>query len=384
MRFEFATAARILFGEGTVREAAGAAAAMGHRALVVTGRSAERAAGLLADLRALNLDCATFSIAGEPSVSLAREGAVMARETGREVVIAIGGGSVLDGAKAIAALAANGGDPLDYLEVIGRGQPLTENSLPVIAIPTTAGTGSEVTRNAVLSSFEHKVKASLRSASMLPRLAIVDPELTYDLPPELTASTGLDALTQLIEPYVCSRANPMTDAHALEGIRRVRGSLAWAYEHGHDRQARADMALASLFGGICLANAGLGVVHGFAAPIGGMFEAPHGAVCAALLPHGMLANIRALRALAGGGQTLRRYETIAQVLTGTASATAEDGAEWVAAICRKISIPPLGAYGIKTAHIARLVEKASAASSMKANPVKLETRELHQVLERAI
>ncbi|MCC7499427.1 MAG: iron-containing alcohol dehydrogenase [Bryobacterales bacterium] len=383
MRFEFATSGRIVFGEGMVRQAAPATASMGKRALVVSGHARRYAGPLLEELRAAGIDCRTFSVPGEPSVALAGEGARLARESGRDVVIGIGGGSVLDGAKAIAALATNGADPLQFLEVIGRGQPLRHPPLPVIAIPTTAGTGSEATRNAVLSSAEHRVKVSLRSAWMLPRFAIIDPELTVSLPPDVTASTGLDALTQLIEPYVSARANPMTDIYALDGIRRARESLVEACENGANRQARAGMSLASLFGGICLANAGLGVVHGLAAPIGGMFDAPHGAICAALLAHGMTANIRAL-AERGGGEALERYATIARLLTGDSAARAEDGAGWVAAACERIKIRPLGAWGVKAEHIATLVEKASAANSMKANPIRLETDEVGRLLEDAL
>lgn len=380
MRFEFATANRIVFGEATVREAPAAAREMGTRALVVCGHSTARAEALLEGLKAEGLRCDLLAISGEPSVSDAREGAEQARQGQRDVVIGIGGGSALDAAKAIAALAANGGDPLDYLEVIGRGKPITKPSLPMIAIPTTAGTGTEVTRNAVLSSYKRKVKASLRSPYMLPRLAILDPELTYGLPPAETASTGLDALTQLIEPYVSARANAMTDPYCLDGIGRVRRALVSAYENGNDRAARADMVLASLFGGIALANAGLGAAHGFAAPIGGMFDAPHGAVCAALLPHVMEANIAALRKTGG----LERYETVARILTGKATARAEEGAAWVREVCRKLAIPGLRAYGVEPEHAAELVEKASAASSMKANPVRLGNEELHRILSEAL
>ena len=194
-----------------------------------------------------------------------RDGAALFRSAGCELLIAIGGGSVIDAGKAIAALASNPGDVLDYLEVVGKGQALTNAPFPMIAVPTTAGTGSEVTRNAVLGSQEHGVKASMRSPMMLPRVAIVDPQLAVGLPPAITASTGLDALTQLIEPYVSSKANPLTDAFCLDGLRAIKGSLLRAFANGGDAAARAGMSYASLLGGLALANAGLGVVHGFAA-----------------------------------------------------------------------------------------------------------------------
>jgi alcohol dehydrogenase class IV len=279
---------------------------------------------------------------------------------------------------------ANPGDPLDYLEVIGRGQPLGHASAPFIAIPTTAGTGSEVTRNAVLASPQHRVKASLRGASMLPRLAVVDSELALGLPRAVTASTGLDALTQVIEPYVGLRANAMTDLFCIEGIRRAAGALPRVWEDGGDRQARADMAWASLLGGLALANAGLGAVHGFAAPAGGMFPVPHGAACAALLPHAIAVNIAALRARAPASQALSRYDEVARLLTGRSQATAEDGVRWTAEICRRLEIPPLRAYGVSEADIPGLVEKAAQASSMKGNPIVLTTEELRRIIEGAI
>ncbi|HEV2446813.1 MAG TPA: iron-containing alcohol dehydrogenase [Candidatus Sulfopaludibacter sp.] len=241
-----------------------------------------------------------------------------------------------------------------------------------------------MTRNAVLASPEHRVKASLRSAHMLPRLAVVDPELTLDLPPAITAATGLDALTQLIEPYTSVRANPVTDVLCADGIRRAAQALPRVWANGHDREARADMSLASLCGGLALANAGLGAVHGFAAPIGGMFPAPHGAVCAAVLPHSMAVNIAALRGRDPNGRALRRYEEIAALVTGRSQAIAEDGAKWVAELCRRLEIPPLRAYGIGAGDVETLVEKAARASSMKANAIVLTSEEMREIVGRAL
>lgn len=384
MRFEFATARRIIFGSGTIREVAPLARAMGSRALVVTGRSAHRTEPLLASLSASGLSHISFSVPGEPTIHLVQEGARRAKAERAEVVIAIGGGSVMDAGKAIAALATNSGELDDYLEVVGRGQPLREPSLPCIAIPTTAGTGAEVTRNAVLASPEHRVKVSLRSPLMLPKLALVDPELTLGLPAALTASTGLDALTQLIEPFVSCRANPMTDALCLEGLPRVARSLRRACETPDDLAVREDMALASLLSGMALANAGLGAVHGFAAPIGGMFQAPHGAVCAALLPRVMEVNLRALRERQPDAVALGRYEEVARRLTGRNSANADEGVEWVKRLCADLRIPPLRAYGISESDAPALCEKAAAASSMKGNPLPLTGDELREILLAAL
>jgi alcohol dehydrogenase class IV len=323
-------------------------------------------------------------VAGEPTTDLVRNGVALARETGCDLVIGCGGGSAIDAGKAIAALLANGGDPLDYLEVIGRGQPLTRPSAPCIAIPTTAGAGAEVTRNAVLASPEHGVKVSLRSPFMLPRLAIVDPELTYSLPADVTASTGLDALTQLIEPFTSIRANPLTDALCREGMGRVARSLRRAYKDGADAAAREDMALASLLGGLALANAGLGAAHGFASVIGGMYPAPHGAVCAAFLPHVMAANLRGLRQRQPNANALARYREVAALLTGDPAASAEEGIRWVAELAHALQIPGLAAYGVTRNDFALLIEKTAVASSTKANPIVLTSNELREILDAAL
>jgi alcohol dehydrogenase class IV len=384
MRFEFATATRIIFGPGVLREVGPLARGFAPRALVVTGANSRRAGPLCSMLREDGVNAVAFPVPGEPEIQTVQQGVALARQENCGLVISLGGGSALDAGKAIAAMLANTGELIDYLEVIGRGKALAEPAVPFIAIPTTAGTGSEVTRNAVLASPAHGVKVSLRSPFMLPRVAVVDPELTYDLPPAMTASTGLDALTQLIEPYVSSRANPMTDALCVEGMRRAARSLRSAFADGRSAAARADMAVASMFGGLALANAGLGAVHGFAGPIGGQFPAPHGAVCAALLPHVMEANLRALRQRQPAADPLRRYEEVARLVTGSASVTAEAGVEWVSKLVADLRIPSLGHYGLKREHITELVEKASQASSMKANPIALTPKELTGVLERAL
>jgi alcohol dehydrogenase class IV len=379
MRFEFATATRIVFGEGTAAGLPELARSLGSRPMVVTGASRERAAALVAALSA-----ETFAVHGEPTVELVREGARRVLDAGCDVVVAIGGGSAIDAGKAIAAVASNGSEPLDFLEVVGKGRAITAPPLPFVAVPTTAGTGSEVTRNAVLGSREHGVKASMRSPLILPRIALVDPELTYGLPPAVTASTGLDALTQLIEPYVSARANPLVDAICVEGLRRVARALGRAYRDGSDRDARRDMSMASLFGGLALANAGLGVVHGFASPLGGEWDAPHGALCAAILPHGMAANVAALRKRAPQHPALERYAAIARLLSGRNDASAEDGIEWVRGLCTELDIPRLRAWGISEADLPGVAEKAAHASSMKANPLALTGEELLGIVMAAL
>lgn len=383
MNFEFATATRIIFGAGKLAEAGPLAASLGNRVLLVTGANPARAHALLAGLLRAGIRPSTFSVVGEPTVELARRGGENARRDNVDLVIAFGGGSVLDAGKAIAALATNPGDPLDFLEVIGRGQPLRDEPLPFMAIPTTAGTGAEVTRNAVLGSPEHRVKVSLRDPRMLPRIALVDPELTLELPPALTAATGLDAFTQLLEPFVSVRGNPLTDALCREGLARAARALPHAVADGADRAARTDMSLASLFGGLALANAGLGAVHGFAGPLGGMFDAPHGALCAALLAPVTAANLVALAARAPESPALARYREASRIVTGNPAATEQDLAPWLRELASRLQIPGLGHYGIEPADFAAIVTKAGQSSSMKGNPLTLTPAELTQVLNEA-
>lgn len=390
MRFELATPARIVVGDGVarelptlVRDAIGATSAR-VRAAVVVGSSLQRTAGLRGALAAAGIDAALIQASGEPTVGSARDGAARLRAVRPAVVVAIGGGSVIDTAKAIAALAANPGDVLDYLEVVGRGQPLVHPSIPVVAVPTTAGSGSEVTRNAVLTDTERHVKVSLRSASMLPRVAVVDPTLTRDLPAAVTAATGLDALTQVIEPFVSPFANPVTDALARDGITRAARSLRRAYRDGADDDARRDMSLVSLFGGLALANARLGAVHGIAGVVGGMVEAPHGAVCARLLPLVIEANLAALRDRAPSSTALERYAEVARLVTGRPAAVGQDGAAWVREVCADLDVPPLRSYGVSAEDVARIADGASRASSTKGNPVELTRTELEAVVSAAL
>ncbi len=325
-----------------------------------------------------------LSIEHEPTTEDLRSGVRLAQAGECDLVIGFGGGSPMDAAKGIAALLGNGGDPLDYLEVIGRGLPLTKASMPCIAIPTTAGTGTEVTRNAVILSPEHAVKVSLRGSQLLPAVALVDPELTLSAPPAVTASTGLDALTQLIEPFVSVRANPITDAVCRDGLRRVARSLRRAFEQGDDQEAREDMSLAALFSGLAMANAGLGSVHGFAGVIGGMVKGPHGAVCAALLPHAIRVNVRAFRERALGSKALDKYREIGQLLTGSPSAGEEEAVRWIEDLCAALCVPPLSAYGLKPGHLPELLDKSAVSSSMKANPIVLTRDEMQEIVVAAM
>jgi alcohol dehydrogenase class IV len=383
MHFEFATAREIVFGAGAVRTLPERVRPHGASVLVVTGGDPARAASVLESMNEAGLAVTIWPTAGEPTIEDARAAVSEAHEERVEVIVGIGGGSAIDLAKAVAVLATNAGDPLDYLEMVGGGRPVVEAPLPTMAVPTTAGAGAEVTRNAVLLSREHGVKASLRSPLMLPRLALVDPELTLSLPPDVTAATGMDALAQLLEPYVSVRANPVSDAICLDGLPRVARSLARAWRDGRDLEARAEMSLAALYGGLALANAGLGAVHGFAAVLGGRFDAPHGAVCAALLPGVVRANAAALAERDRASPALGRYECAARVLTGRSDATPADLAEWLGELRETLQIPGLRAYGVDATDAAPIVAAAARASSMRTNPIVLTPDELHAVLESA-
>jgi alcohol dehydrogenase class IV len=379
--FEFATAGRIVAGAGRAAELPGMVAGLGSRVLVCTGADPARHGGLLARL---GLPAMVVTVDAEPTVELARAGAAAAREHGADVVAAVGGGSVIDLAKAVAMLLGNGGDPLDYLEVIGSGRKITQPAVPCVAVPTTAGTGAEVTANAVLASPAHGLKASLRSPLMIPRVALVDPELTVSCPPRVTAASGLDALTQCLEPLVSVRANPLTDGLAREGLRRAAAGLRAAYADGSDLGARADMAMCSLLGGLALANAKLGAVHGLAGVIGGTADVPHGVACAALLAPVVEANVRALRSGQPGGPALGRYAEAARLLTGESAASIGDGLTWIRETVSLLAIPGLAAFGIGPQHADDVAAKAARSSSMQGNPVALTHGELRAIVLQAL
>ena len=379
--FEFATAGKILAGAGRAAELPGVVAGLGSRVLVCTGADPARHRGLLAGL---GLPAVMFTVAAEPTVELARACVAAAREHGADVVAAVGGGSVLDLGKAAAMLLGNGGDPLDYLEVIGSGRKITQPSVPCVAVPTTAGTGAEVTANAVLASPAHGLKASLRSPLMIPRVALVDPELTVSCPPRVTAASGLDALTQCLEPFVSVRANPLTDGLAREGLRRAAAGLRAAYADGSDLGARADMAMCSLLGGIALANAKLGAVHGLAGVIGGTADVPHGMACAALLAPVMEVNVRALRSGQPGAPALDRYTEAARLLTGSPAASIDDGLAWIRETVRLLAVPGLAAFGLGQQHADDVAAKAARSSSMQGNPVALTHGDLKAIVLQAL
>jgi len=381
--FEFVTADRIIFGIGAVEKIRSIVKDFGNNALLVCGGGSVPIDKVSDLLEESDVSFEVFRVEDEPEIEDINAGLLMARASHCQFVIGFGGGSVLDTGKAISAMMTNPGDIMDYLEVIGAGEKIENPAARMIAIPTTAGTGTEVTRNAVISSPEHYVKVSMRSPLMIPTVAIVDPELTVTMPPSVTASTGMDALTQVIEGYVSNKSNPMTDALAKEGIKRGSRSLLKAYKNGEDLNARYDMALTSLFGGLVLGNSGLGAVHGFAGPIGGMFHAPHGAICACLLPYVMKYNAMELSKLDDMQDIQSKYEDIARWVTGDPSASVENGVAWVETLAQQLEIPGLRAIGIDKHNFGDIIEKSKVSSSMQKNPVKLSESTLEKILEEA-
>ncbi|MEQ9260312.1 MAG: iron-containing alcohol dehydrogenase [Roseovarius sp.] len=370
--FGFATAGRIAFGRGRFAEAAEMAAGLGTRVFLVHGASGRHVAPFLAGAKAEGLSVTAHPCPGEPDLAMLSTALEAARAAGADCVVAIGGGAAMDLGKAVAALLPAPGDPLDHLEVVGRGLPLEAAPLPSLAIPTTAGTGAEVTRNAVIGVPEQGRKVSLRDARIIPDIALVDPALTDATPRATTLGSGLDAITQVIEPYLSSRANPLTDALCQSAIPKGLAALARLMER-EDAEARDAMAFTSLCGGLALANAGLGAVHGLAGVIGGQVPtAPHGAVCGALLPHVLRAN----RAACGGTRAARFDEIEAWITSALGTA---DLAGWAA----DQGLPRLSAMGVGAERLADIAHAAQGSSSMAANPVPLSAEVLEEVLQAA-
>ncbi|MBU3029374.1 iron-containing alcohol dehydrogenase [Paracoccus marinaquae] len=379
--FAFATATEILFGRGQSDAAPARVARLGRRVLLVHGGNPARSAGLRRALGLMGCEVTGFAVAHEPDIALIEAGVLAARRADAQVVVAMGGGAVIDAGKAIAALVPATRPLLDHLEVVGQGLPLDHPPLPFVALPTTAGTGAEVTRNAVIAVPEHRRKVSLRDLRMLPHLAIVDPALTDHCPRAVTLASGLDAVTQVIEPYICTRANPLTDALCRDAIPRGLAAIRRLMQ-AEDPAARDEMAWVSLCGGLALANAGLGAVHGLAGPLGGLTGAAHGAICGVLLPHVLRANRRAvtdpalaLRMGEVGGWIGRAF--------GRDAASVEDAAALLADWSQDAGLPKLTALGIDEAAQQAAADAAVSSSSMKANPAILSVADLRDLMRTA-
>ena len=382
--FEFAAPAAIVFGSGAIQTSVSRLAAWGDRALVVSGATPQRYENYLDQLKAQKLRIQLLCVNGEPSVDSVIDGVKQARHAKCDMVVAIGGGSVIDTGKVIAAMLTNTGDVTSYLEIIGKGRPLQNRSAPFLAIPTTAGTGAEVTCNAVLASPTHRIKVSMRSPLMLPHLVVVDPVLTLSLPPDVTAACGMDALTQLIEAFVSKKANPITDGLCREGLTCCARSILRAYHDGLNIDARTDMSLASLLSGLALANGGLGAVHGIAGPLGGHIAVPHGVACGRLLSPVFAANSRQLQSSGQLHGAMRRFVEIARILTGNFNADIAEGVAWMDHLCRRLHMPPLRDFGLEESDLSLIAGNALKASSMRGNPVNLDQADLVAILKQTL
>ncbi|MGH2722425.1 MAG: iron-containing alcohol dehydrogenase [Actinomycetota bacterium] len=386
LTFSFRTSSEILFGSPGTQRGPELAAGHGGRVFLVTGAgSLERSGALdaiLDRLDDLGAEVTRFVVGSEPDVGLVDTGAARCREAACTAVLAVGGGSVIDTAKAVAAVAAVGGQAIDYVEDVGGGRSLPRRGLPLVAMPTTAGSGSEVTRNSVLRVPDRAVKRSMRSDHLLPRVAVVDPALSAGAPVPVAAAAGLDALTHLVEAYVTVGAQPVTDALAVPGMRMALAALRKLAAGAADTPSGEQMALASLYGGIALANAGLGAVHGLVAPLGGAFAVPHGAACACLLPHTLTANHRALRERMPGHPALVRYEEIAGIVN-PGGTSIERAAESLEGLRIALGVAPLGAYGIAATAFPDILA-GCRGGSMRGNPVVLTDGELAGILSAAL
>ncbi len=389
MKFSFRSAPEILFGTGSLAQAPAIVARYGRRCLLVTGKHSLSSSGQLQTIEAAFQRNGVASIHcivdGEPDLAIADACARIARESACDVVLAVGGGSVIDAAKAAAALATNDGNALDYIEAVGKGRTIDKPPLPLIAVPTTAGSGSEVTKNAVLRVPELRVKRSIRSDMMVPCVAIVDPALIASAPRPVAASSGLDALTHLIEAYLSKGAQPMTDALVVPGISMAYHALVALAEHRTNTESADSMALAALWGGIALANAGLGAVHGLVAPLGGLCSVPHGAGCGCLLSATFAANVYALRTRAPNSPALTRAHHIARIILPECESerTPENAALSLERLRCDLGVPSLAAYGVVQTDLAEIIA-GSRAGSMRHNPIDLTDEELDGILRQSM
>ena len=382
--FEFTTPPKIVFGWGKITTLAELATPLGKSAFVVyNGKSADRAVEIL---KSANIRHTVHRQRGEPTVTDVEAALQTAKQDQCDMVIAIGGGSAIDCGKAVAGLLTNDGAVLDYLEVIGNGRKITKPAVPWIAIPTTAGTGSEATRNAVIGSPEHKYKASLRSEHLLAKVALIDPQLGVAVPPNVTAASGMDALVQCIESFTSNAANGFTLPRSMQGIVSAMHGLIPAFERPSDQIARTHMALASLVSGISLNNAGLGTVHGLAAPLGANTTAPHGLICGVLLPHVLRANIDAMKG--ADNPALRFYAQTGRIISRTSHSDDESAIEScpvsAAELAQKLQLPSLSQFGLTESMFPKIIEMAKKSSSMRYNPVVLADETLANILHAVL
>lgn len=379
-KFDFSTANRILFGPGALQVLPELINDYGENVVIVRSSHQDAFKQLEKLIEGDQLQLRTIFVDSEPNLPGVIDAISQASQNQCDFVIGIGGGSVMDTAKVIAAMLTNDGDLMDYLEVVGKGLPIRHRCAPLIAIPTTSGTGSEVTRNAVINIPERNLKVSMRSPLMLPWISIVDPLLTLSVPADVTAFTGMDAFIQVIEPYVSIKANHMTDRFCEDGIKRASTNLIKVFRNGLDQEARCEMSLVSLYGGLSLANSGVGAIHAFAGVIGSKYNVPHGAACAMFLSSVMKVNITALQNREPSNDSLARYLQISRWVTGNEGATFEDGINWFDTLCQELVIPGLADFGVKKSDFSTIIQLTKQTSSMKANPILLTDGELAQIL----
>lgn len=372
--FNVLTPSEIVFGRDKIAELNEHASRKGHRALIVHGQSPERLSRVFTLLTGIEI-VQTLAIAKEPDLDTLTTAIATGKSLGVDLVLGIGGGSVMDSAKVLAAMLPSQSELMDHLEVVGKGLPLTADRLPLILVPTTSGTGAEVTRNAVVDIPQAQRKVSLRDNRLLPDLALVDPSLTDGCPRHVTLYSGLDAVTQVIEPYLSSRATPFTDMLCVEAIPKGLRALKQLME-AESGEARNHLAHVSLFGGMALANAGLGVVHGIAGPLGGLSGAPHGAICGALLPAGIAANGEHAVEAEHRARIARVTGWIADVFNTSSDQALRVFQGWIA----ENGLPGLSFLGVTREQVVAAAEAAASSSSMKANPVVLSRETVENVM----
>jgi alcohol dehydrogenase class IV len=387
--FGFAAIPHLHFGAGKITVLPSAVKAFGSKMLLITGAhsfiTSSHGQNLLEQLHSNGIVVDRYTIDKEPAPAMIDAAVKKFSHSVPDVVVAIGGGSVLDAGKAIAAMIPLNESVKDYLEGVGTKPAHPGTKVPFIAVPTTSGTGSEATKNAVLSETGEKgYKKSLRHNNFVPNVAIVDPVLTVSCPPATTAASGMDAFTQLLESYLSTAANPITDALAFEGLRRVSTSLKKAYQDGSNLEARTDMALASYLSGITLANAGLGLVHGFASSIGGYFDIPHGVICSSLMAAANKATVQKLRLKKIDEGALMKYAAIGKIFSSLENRSADYYIDFLLTLIdtwtKEMDIPGLAQGGVTPPDFEKIIN----VTENKNNPVALEREEMVEILHRSL
>jgi alcohol dehydrogenase class IV len=376
--FNLVTPTEIVFGRGQIAQLNDRATKLGKRVMIVHGRNPGRLSDVFASLKTVDI-VQTLSIEKEPDLKTLLAAIDQGKLLGIDLVIGIGGGSVMDSAKVLAAMLPSQTDLVSHLEVVGSGLPLSAKRLPLILVPTTSGTGAEVTRNAVVDIPEAQRKVSLRDNQLLPDLALVDPALTDNCPRHVSLHSGLDAVTQVIEPFLSSRSNLFTDMLCKEAIPKGLRALKQLMEQ-ESKEARDALAQVSLFGGLALANSGLGVVHGIAGPLGGLCGAPHGAICGALLPAGIAANRDHVLEAEQIARVDQVIDWIADVFEAPKGQALHAFRQWII----QSGLPGLASIGVTEEHIMSASQAAASSSSMKANPVVLSTATIEDVMRQSL